>query len=94
MVMEKAGFIDRLGRENVCPHIDAALDRARELLGLPPARPIDPHYEEKKKLEAARLELTNALDRVNDVLKSPSGNANGSDLSRPAKSGKTWAQTS
>ena len=37
MVMEKAGFIDRLGRENVCPHIDAALARARELLGQPAA---------------------------------------------------------
>lgn len=35
-VMENAGFIDRLGRENVCPHIDAALARAREILGLPP----------------------------------------------------------
>jgi SulP family sulfate permease len=72
MVMEKAGFIDRLGHENVCPHIDAALERAREILGLPPAVPVDPHYEEKEKLEAVRLELTNALDRVNDVLKSPS----------------------
>jgi len=34
--MENAGFIDRLGPENVCPHITAALARARELLGLPP----------------------------------------------------------
>src|SRR4029434_6052383 len=25
LVMEKAGFVDRMGRENVCPHIDAAL---------------------------------------------------------------------
>lgn len=31
-VMEKAGFIDALGRENACPHIDAALARAREVL--------------------------------------------------------------
>jgi len=38
MVMEKAGFLDRIGRENVCPNLDAALDRARELLGLPPGR--------------------------------------------------------
>ncbi|HZR19710.1 MAG TPA: sulfate permease [Verrucomicrobiae bacterium] len=74
MVMERAGFIDRLGRENVCPHIDAALDRAREILGLPAARPVDPNFEEKKKLEAVRLELSNALDRVNDVLKSPERN--------------------
>jgi len=34
LVMENAGFIDRIGRENVRPHIDAALDRARELLAL------------------------------------------------------------
>jgi len=68
MVMEKAGFIDRLGRENVCPHIDAALDRAREVLGLPPAPVKDPHFQEKQKLEAARLELSNALTRVNDAL--------------------------
>jgi sulfate permease, SulP family len=74
MVMEKAGFIDRLGRENVCPHIDAALDRAREILGLPPAKPVDPNFEEKKKLEAVRVELASALDRVNDVLKSPERN--------------------
>lgn len=78
MVMERAGFIDRLGHENVCPHIDAALDRAREILGLPPAKPVDPNYEEKKKLEAVRLELASALDRVNDVLKSPGRNGNGS----------------
>ena len=70
MVMEKAGFIDRLGAENVCPNIDAALDRARQILGLPPARPVDPNYEEKKKLEAVRMELEKSLDRVNDVLKS------------------------
>jgi sulfate permease, SulP family len=70
MVMEKAGFIERLGRENVCPHIDAALARAREILGLPPAAPTDPHHEEKQKLEAVRVELANALDRVNDVLRS------------------------
>jgi SulP family sulfate permease len=83
MVMEKAGFIDRLGRENVCPHIDAALERAREILGLPPALRVDPHYEEKKKLEAARMELTNALIRVNDVLKSPTSSAGDFDRLRP-----------
>ena len=68
MVMEKAGFIDRVGRENVCPHIDAALRRAREILGLPPAPATDPNHEEKQKLEAVRAELANALARVNDVL--------------------------
>jgi len=31
-VMDKAGFLDRIGRENVCAHIDAALKRAREIL--------------------------------------------------------------
>lgn len=30
--MEKSGFIERLGIENVCPDIDAALIRAREIL--------------------------------------------------------------
>jgi SulP family sulfate permease len=73
MVMEKAGFVERLGRENVCPHIDGALARAREILGLPAAQPTDPNFEEKQKLEVVRLELTNALDRVNDVLNSPRG---------------------
>ena len=71
LVMAKAGFIDRLGAKNVCPHIDAALDRARQVLGLPPARPIDANYEEKQKLEIARLELTTALDRVSKVLNAP-----------------------
>src|SRR5260370_4194571 len=36
-VMEKAGFLDRIGRQNVCAHIDAPLNRAREILGLSPA---------------------------------------------------------
>jgi SulP family sulfate permease len=35
-VMEKAGFLDQIGRENVCADVDAALARAREILGLPP----------------------------------------------------------
>ena len=33
LVMDNAGFLDRLGRENVCAHLDAALARAWELLG-------------------------------------------------------------
>jgi sulfate permease, SulP family len=82
MVMEKAGFVDRLGPENVCPHIDAALARARDLLGLPPAPRTDPHNEEKQKLEAVRLELTNALNRVNDVLNTPGSNADHSQAKR------------
>ena len=34
-MMEKAGFLDQLGRENVCADIDLALMRSREILGLP-----------------------------------------------------------
>lgn len=30
-VMEKAGFIEKAGRENFCENIDKALDRARTL---------------------------------------------------------------
>lgn len=81
MVMEKAGFIERLGHENVCPHIDAALARSREILGLPPVENKDPLREEKRKLDEARHELSQALDRVNSVLgngsSSPAGQANG-----------------
>ena len=32
-VIERSGLLDRLGRENVCPNIDAALQRAREIVG-------------------------------------------------------------
>ena len=80
LVMEKAGFIDRLGRENVCPNIDAALARSREILGLPPPASTDPHLEEKQRLEAARQELSGALERVNEALKVPAGQGAG----RPA----------
>ena len=31
-VMERSGFLDRVGRENVCPNIDAAIARARQSL--------------------------------------------------------------
>jgi len=34
-MMDKAGFLDRLGRENVCADIDEALARARKILNLP-----------------------------------------------------------
>jgi SulP family sulfate permease len=76
MVMEKAGFLERLGYENVCPHVDAALDRARVILGLPPAVSTDPLHEEKRKLETVRQELAGAIERIDGVLKSP-GNGNG-----------------
>jgi SulP family sulfate permease len=31
--MVKAGFLDRIGRENVCANVDESLNRARQLLG-------------------------------------------------------------
>lgn len=71
-VMEKAGFVDRIGRENVCPHIDAALARAREILGLPPSAVASDGPQtlrvEKQQLESARRELQQALDRTNRIL--------------------------
>ena len=92
MVMEKAGFIERLGRENVCPHIDAALARSREILGLPPARSTDPHFEEKQQLQAVRLELANALDRVNHVLNSPPGTSHIPNPAPKYETGKITVQ--
>ncbi|MFI5335781.1 MAG: SulP family inorganic anion transporter [Opitutales bacterium] len=72
-VMENAGFIDRLGRENVCPHITAALARSREILGLPPEdTPPDTQetiHREKQELAAARRELSEALERADKILK-------------------------
>jgi SulP family sulfate permease len=68
LVMDKAGFLERIGNQNVCANIDAALARARDLLGLPPIMPIDPLHEEKRNLEAARKELAGALERTNKLL--------------------------
>jgi SulP family sulfate permease len=48
LVMEKAGFLDQIGRQNICPDIDAALARAREILGLPPVALSVPALEEKQ----------------------------------------------
>lgn len=73
MVMEKAGFLDRLGRENVCPHIDAALARSRELLGLPPVEAKDPLDIERASLLEARNELAGALARASKALDSNNG---------------------
>jgi SulP family sulfate permease len=89
LVMENAGFLDRIGRENVCPHIDAALARAREILGLPPAQPqSDPLQAEKQKLEAVRRELSNALERANELLRSPVSGNGSPGLSHPAQTNK------
>lgn len=71
VMMDKDGFLDRIGRENVVGNIDDALARAREILGLPPAPPSDPLHEEKQKLEAAKQEIARALQRAQEVLNSP-----------------------
>ena len=70
-LMEKAGFLDRIGRDNVCPHIEAALGRARVILGLPPVASTDPLHQERQKLETVRQELASAIERIDGVLKSP-----------------------
>ena len=49
MMMDRAGFLDQLGRENVCADIDAALERAREILNLPPASPPAEALEVEKR---------------------------------------------
>ena len=74
-VMEKAGFLERIGRENVCADVDASLARSREILGLPPAppTPADALRREKQQLETARRELSNAIERVEQVLNPPAG---------------------
>lgn len=71
-MMGKAGFLDRLGRENTCANIALALARARELLGLPPEPTSDPLRSDKERFEAARRELATALERANRMLESPS----------------------
>ena len=82
LVMGRAGFLDRIGKENVCEDIDAALARSREILGLPPAPDVDPLHLEKRKFEVARQELTSAMERVNSVLNSPAGSLPDADHSR------------
>jgi SulP family sulfate permease len=37
VVMDQAGFLDKIGQDNLQADIDTALERAREILGLPPA---------------------------------------------------------
>lgn len=74
-VMENSGFIDRLGRGNVCPHIDAALARARKILGLPaltgPPDAPESLRAEKLQLASARQELSAALARADLILNEP-----------------------
>jgi SulP family sulfate permease len=62
MTMDKSGFLAQLGGENVCPHIDAALDRARVILGLPAAPPDD---EPNSQLEPAKEAPGFAVNPVN-----------------------------
>lgn len=84
LVMDNAGFLDRIGRENVCAHIDAALVRSREILGLPPASKNDPLEIERKSLAQARDEMALALERANKALK---GESNVEKIASTVKSG-------
>jgi SulP family sulfate permease len=61
-MMDKAGFLDRLGKENVCANIDFSLARSREILGLPPAATKETHDAQKPKSDAAHPELFAAND--------------------------------
>ncbi len=74
-VMENAGFIDAIGRDNVCPHIVAALARAREILRLPAEaeNTLAPEQlaSEKQELAAARREISAALERAQNILGKP-----------------------
>ena len=76
-MMDKAGFLDRLGKENVCANIELALARSREILGLPPAVSSDPLKAEKQRIEMARRELAEALERAGKVLNEPDQNKSG-----------------
>ena len=69
-MMDKAGFLDRLGRENICANLEDSLARSREILGLPPAESHDPLLLEKEKIETARRELAEAVERAGKMLKS------------------------
>jgi SulP family sulfate permease len=72
-MMDKAGFLDRLGRENVCANLEHSLERAREILGLPPVPVTDPLKLEKEKIETARRDLAGAVERAGKVLNGPPG---------------------
>ncbi len=70
-MMDKAGFLEQLGRENICANLEHSLERAREILGLPPEVTSDPLRLEREQLEAARLDLASAVERAGKVLNSP-----------------------
>jgi SulP family sulfate permease len=70
-MMDKAGFLDRLGRGNICADLEQSLERAREILGLPPVVTEDPLRSEREKLEAARRDLAGAVERAGKVLREP-----------------------
>jgi SulP family sulfate permease len=65
--MVRAGFIDQLGEKNVCPHIEASLERAREILGLPPGQRSDLAQLQKERSEA---ETSFAEEHAHKVLQS------------------------
>jgi SulP family sulfate permease len=75
--MIKAGFIDQIGEENVCPHIEASLVRAREILGLSPVPLSAPLHSERKELEAARVEVAGSSERAGELFKPISLGDNG-----------------
>ena len=39
-VLYKSGFVDKLGLDNICPDIDASLERAWEIVGGKPAAAV------------------------------------------------------
>jgi len=79
MTMDKAGFLAQLGSENVCPHIDAALDRAREILGLPPVPHAEPLRSEGKEICVVRSQIATAVEPPNRILKQAKHGGNGRD---------------
>jgi SulP family sulfate permease len=70
-MMDKAGFLDQLGRENICVDLEHSLERAREMLGLPPAVVSDPLRMERERIETARRGLAEAVERAGKVLNEP-----------------------
>jgi SulP family sulfate permease len=71
-MMDKAGFLDHLGRENVGANIHLSLERSREILGLPPVSLNDPLNVEKQKIEVARREPATAFGHSSNILNVPS----------------------